>query len=73
MYEDLDGINIINDARHGWRNNSKYTSVVVIGEKTHKVLHCVNITKVDDEVELRQEQSDLHKYSTRQQLSRKGT
>ena len=46
-YEDLDGIDIVTDARHGWRKNSKDTSVVVIGDKTHKVLNCVHISKAD--------------------------
>jgi predicted GNAT family N-acyltransferase len=40
-YEELDGINIMTDARHGWRKNSKDTSVVALGEKTHKVMDCV--------------------------------
>jgi uncharacterized protein YdaT len=40
-YEELDGINIMTDARHGWRKNSKDTSVVALGEQTHKVMDCV--------------------------------
>ena len=32
-YEELGGINITTDARHGWRKNSKDTSVVALGEK----------------------------------------
>ena len=44
-YEELDGINIMTDARHGWRKNSKDTSVVALGEQTHKVMECVHITK----------------------------
>jgi predicted GNAT family N-acyltransferase len=31
-YEELDGINIMTDARHGWRKNSKDTS----GDDDHK-------------------------------------
>ena len=54
-YEDLDGIDIITHARHGWRKNSKDTSVVTIGEKTHKVLDCVQVTKADDPVAQRHE------------------
>ena len=38
------------DARHGWRKNAKDTSVVSIGEKTHKVLSCEHVTKTDDTV-----------------------
>ena len=33
MYEDVDGINIITDARHGWRKNSNDTSVVSTSQK----------------------------------------
>ncbi|KAK3100338.1 hypothetical protein FSP39_018337 [Pinctada imbricata] len=54
-YEDLDGIDIITDARHGWRKNAQDTSVVAIGEQTHKVLNCVHVTKADDPVTQRHE------------------
>jgi hypothetical protein len=47
-YEDLEIIDIMTDARHGWRKNAKDTSVVAIGEKTHKVLKCEHVTKTDD-------------------------
>ena len=54
-YEDVDGIDIITDARHGWRKNAKDTSVVAIGEKSHNVLQCVHLTKQDDIVSQRHE------------------
>ena len=54
-YEELDGIDIMSDARHGWRKNAKDSSVVAIGEKTHKVLQCQHITKQDDIVSQRHE------------------
>ena len=55
-YEDLsDGIEIMTDARHGWRNNAKDSSIVAIGEKTHKVLQCINVTERDDPVSQRHE------------------
>jgi hypothetical protein len=54
-YEELDGINIMTDARHGWRKNSKDTSVVALGEQTHKVMDCVHITKSQDKVAQRHE------------------
>lgn len=54
-YEDLDGINILTDARHGWRKNAKDTSVVAIGEKSHKILDCVHVTKQQDPVSQRHE------------------
>lgn len=31
-YKDLYGINIVTDARHGWRKNAKDTSVVAVGD-----------------------------------------
>ena len=49
-YEELNGINIMTDARHGWRKNSKDTSVVTLGEQTHKAMDCVHITKSQDKV-----------------------
>jgi hypothetical protein len=57
LYENLDGINIhvITDAWHGWRKNAQDTSVVTIGERSHKVLNCVHVTKVDDPVSQRHE------------------
>ncbi|CAG2242369.1 unnamed protein product [Mytilus edulis] len=55
MYDELTGINIITDARHGWRKNAKDSSVVAIGEKIHKVLKCEHITKSDDSVSQRHE------------------
>ena len=57
-YEDVDGIDIMTDARHGWRKNEKDTSVVAIGEKSHKVLQCVHITKQDDIVSQRHEKPE---------------
>jgi hypothetical protein len=35
-YEDLETIDIMTDARHGWHKNAKDTSVVAIGEKNTK-------------------------------------
>ena len=56
-YEDdkLGEIDILTDARHGWRKNAKDSSVVAVGEKTHKVLSCQHITKGDDVVSQRHE------------------
>jgi diacylglycerol kinase len=47
-YEDFETIDIMTDARHEWRKNAKDTSVVAIGEKTHKFLKCEHVTKTDD-------------------------
>lgn len=49
------GIDIMTDARHGWRKNAKDSSVVAVGEKTHKVLQCIHVTKKDDPVTQRHE------------------
>jgi hypothetical protein len=54
-YEDFETIDIMTDARHEWRKNAKDTSVVAIGEKTHKVLKCEHVTKTDDLVTQRHE------------------
>lgn len=53
--EELDGINIVTDARHGWRKNAMDTSVVAIGENSHKVIDCVHVTKAQDPVSQRHE------------------
>lgn len=43
-YKELNGINIVTGARHGWRKNAKGTSVVAkqqkkfSGENSHKVI-----------------------------------
>lgn len=49
------------DARQGWRKNAKDTSVVAIGEKTHKVLSCEHVTKSDDSVTQRHERFGTEK------------
>ena len=49
-YEELDGIDIMTDARHGWRKNAKVSRTVATGEISHKVMNCVHITYTDDAV-----------------------
>lgn len=49
------GIDIATDARHGWRKNSKDTSVVAVGYKTQRVIKHVHVTKADDPVSQRHE------------------
>ena len=49
------GINIMTDARHGWRKNSKGISVVGIGERLHAVIQHVHVTKNDGHVSQRHE------------------
>ena len=43
-YAELDGIDIMTDARHGWGENAIDNSIVAIGEKSHKVMNSVYIT-----------------------------
>ena len=48
QYDNMDGINILTDARHGTRKNSKYSDVVCIGAKTHKVLRVETVTRAEE-------------------------
>ena len=43
LYEELDGIEIMTDTRHGWRKKAKDTSVVAIGENKHTKFYNVNM------------------------------
>ena len=52
---DLTGINIMTDARHGWRRNAKDTDVVCIGENTHKVLNLQHVTRREEPCSQRHE------------------
>ena len=47
-YEDMDGINILTDARHATSKNSKYTDVNCLGANSRKVLHYETVTRCDD-------------------------
>lgn len=47
MHLKLDSIKIITNGRHGWRKNTKDTSVVVIGNGSHKVSNCLHVTTAD--------------------------
>ena len=58
---ELGTVDIMTDARHGWRMNAKDTNVVAIGEKTHKVLSCEHVTKSDDIVTQRHERFGTEK------------
>ena len=44
----ISGINILTDARHSWRKNAKFSDVVCLGSRTHKVLKLETISKEDD-------------------------
>ena len=43
-YPEMDGINILTDARHGTRRNSRYTGAVCTGTEIHKVLRIEAVT-----------------------------
>ena len=58
------GIDIMTDARHGWRKNAKDSSIVAIGDKSHQVLHHVHITKEDDHCSQRHEKLGTEKVYT---------
>lgn len=59
--EEWSGINILTDARHGWRKNAKDTSVVTIGERSHQVLLHTHVTKADDHCTQRHEKLGTEK------------
>jgi len=54
-FDDDGEIGIMTDARHGWRRNAKDTNVICIGQKTHKVIKDIYVTKSDDPVTQRHE------------------
>ncbi|MES9884387.1 MAG: hypothetical protein ABW185_26365 [Sedimenticola sp.] len=49
------GIGILTDARHGTRRNAKHSDVIALGNKCHKVVGAVTVTKDDDSVSQRHE------------------
>lgn len=56
------GIDIMTDARHGWRKNAKDSSIVAIGDRSHKVIQCVHVTKEEDHVSQRHEKVGTMKF-----------
>lgn len=44
------GINIITDARHSTRRNAKQSDIIALGNKTHRVVGAVTVTKDDDSI-----------------------
>lgn len=48
-------IDILTDARHGWRKNTKDSTVVAIGDITHKVVACENVTRNQEPVSQKHE------------------
>ena len=43
-----EGIDILTDARHCWRKNARFSDIVCIGDKTHKVLKVETVSKEDE-------------------------
>ena len=54
-YLEMDGINILTDARHGMRRNSMYTDIVCIGAKSHRLLRFETLTRSDEPCAQKQE------------------
>ena len=52
---DMNGIDIITDARHGTRKNSAFSDVVALGGTTHKVVSIQTVSKKDDPCSQRHE------------------
>ena len=48
-------IDILTDARHGWRKNAKDTTVIAIGDLSHKVIANEHVTRSDEPVAQRHE------------------
>lgn len=46
--DDNNSVDILTDARHGWRKNARQTDVVCIGDKTKKVVAYEVVTTQDD-------------------------
>lgn len=68
MYEDLDGIDIITHVRHGWRKNTKDTSIIAVETRTHKILNCVHIATADDPVTQRHEMKNYRQKQNKSQF-----
>ena len=47
-HSQIEGIDIITDARHGTRKNSAFSDVVALGGTTHKVVAVQTVSKKDD-------------------------
>ena len=47
-FDNEGSIDIMTDARHGYRKNAKDTNVMCLGQTTHKVLKDIHVTKDDD-------------------------
>ncbi|XP_033731910.1 uncharacterized protein LOC117321561 isoform X2 [Pecten maximus] len=52
---DYEGIDILTDARHGWRKNAAQSDIIALGCMTHKVVGAVTVTRDDDPVSQRHE------------------
>ena len=52
---DYEGINILTDARHSTRKNARQSDIIALGNKTHRVVGGIKVTKADDSVSQRHE------------------
>ena len=57
-----DGIDIVTDARHSTRRNSKYSYIVCIGYNSHKVLDHILVRRDDDPCSQRHEMFGTKNY-----------
>ena len=42
------GLSIYTDARHCWRKNAKFSDIVAMGQRTHKILRVETVSKQDE-------------------------
>ncbi|KAK3086820.1 hypothetical protein FSP39_023965 [Pinctada imbricata] len=59
--EEFQGINILTDARHGWRRNAAQSDIVALGQSLHRVVGLVTITRADEPVSQRHEMVGVKK------------
>ena len=52
---EFEGIDIITDARHGWRKNAAQSDIVALGNITHKVVDIQTVTRADEPISQRHE------------------
>ena len=53
--DEYEGVDIITDARHGWRKNAAQSDVVALGNITHKVVNIQTVTRSDEPISQRHE------------------
>ena len=59
--EEYHGINILTDARHGWRRNAAQSDIVALGHSQHRVVGLVTVMRADEPVSQRHEMVGVRK------------